>query len=317
MIRMIMVERQAGWGRTGVLLGSWPLGLPASGDYYRTLGRQVETLGYDMLFSGDHLFMYSPNPEAFTVLATYAAVTERILLGTGILLLALREPALVAKQVASIDWLSGGRMILGVGVGGEIEQEWRALEVPREDRGARTDEHLSLLRKLWSPEPVEHRGHFRTIEGVTGTPTPVQPGGPPIWIGGRSDAALQRAARHQGWCAYAVSPRRIAESVARIDEITGGRPDGYRISYVLFTAIAEHAEDARAQAAEVLGRRYRQDFDHFLDAFCAVGDVDTVLARIDEYRRAGVDDILICPQVRAEQVPDTVAMLAEALQLGA
>jgi probable F420-dependent oxidoreductase len=306
---------ERGAPRTGVLLGSWPLGLPQDGDFYRRLGRQVEAAGYDLLFNGDHFFMYSPNAEALTVLATYAAVTERVLLGTGVMLLALREPALAAKQVATLDYLSGGRIILGVGVGGEIEQEWRALEVPREDRGKRTDEYLELLRQLWSGQPVEHRGAYRTVEGVTGTPHPVQPGGPPIWIGGRSEAALARAARHQGWCAYSVSPRRLRESVARIDELTGGRPPEFRVSYVLFTVVAPQREQARELAGEVLGRRYHQDFDHFLDAFCAVGDLETVLARIQEYRAAGVDDLLICPQVPADQVPETVAMLAEALGL--
>jgi probable F420-dependent oxidoreductase len=300
--------------RTGVLLGSWPLGLPASGSFYRDLAVQVEGIGYDLLFSGDHLFMYSPNVEALSVLATYAAVTERIELGTGVLLPALRDPALTAKQVASIDYLSGGRMILGVGVGGEIEQEWQAMEVPIPERGPRTDEYVALMQALWAPEPVNFEGEFRTVRGVVGTPSPVRPGGIPIWVGGRSDAALRRATLHDGWCAYVCSPRRIRESLARIDELMGGeRPLEFRTSLVLFVVTDDDAVRARTTAEEVLGTRYRQDFEPFLAAVGAVGDDDYVAERVAEFRAAGVDDILLCPQVPAEQVPDQVARLAEVL----
>jgi len=216
--------------------------LPASGSFYRDRAVQVEGIGYDLLFSGDHLFMYSPNVEALSVLATYAAVTERIELGTGVLLPALRDPALTAKQVASIDYLSGGRMILGVGVGGEIEQEWQAMEVPIPERGPRTDEYVALMQALWAPEPVNFEGEFRTVRGVVGTPSPVRPGGIPIWVGGRSDAALRRATLHDGWCAYVCSPRRIRESLARIDELMGGeRPLEFRTSLVLFVVTDDDA----------------------------------------------------------------------------
>ncbi len=123
--------------RTGILLGSWPLGMPDDERFYLRVARQVEACGYDLLFSGDHLFAKGPNPDCLALLAACAAVTERVVIGTAVLLLPLRDPVVVAKQSATIDLISGGRFILGVGVGGEFAWEWEAMGVPREGRGRR------------------------------------------------------------------------------------------------------------------------------------------------------------------------------------
>lgn len=300
--------------RTGMMLGSWPTGMPRMGRFYVDLARRVEALGYDLLFTGDHIFMYSPNADPLVVLATWAGVTERVTIGTAVLLLPLREPVVTGKQLATIDYLSGGRLVVGVGVGGEIEQEWRAMEVPTDSRGRRLDEYIELLRELWSGDPVHHTGEFRTVTGVTASPTPKQPGGPPLWVGGRSDAALSRASRHQGWCGYAVSPDRVRRSLARIREFAGDVSlADFRTSYVLFTHVDDDTDRARAIAGEVLGTRYRQDFGTFLDRFCAVGDPEHVRARVAEYRAAGVDDVILCPQAPTEQYIDQVEHLAEVL----
>jgi probable F420-dependent oxidoreductase len=303
-------------GRTGILLGSWPLGLPAEGRFYIDIAQQVEAAGYDLLFVGDHLFMYNPNPAPFAVLATFAAVTAEVKVGTAVLLLPLRDPVVTAKEIATIDYLSGGRVILGVGAGGDIEQEWRAMEVPLSSRGARTDEYLQVLRQFWSGAPMQHHGRFRNIEGVVGSPLPAQPGGPPVWIGGRSDAALRRAGRWDGWCAYAVSTRRLRESIAKLREFAGrDLPPTYRVSCVVFATVDDRVEIAREKAGAILRRRYRQDFDHFLDHLCAVGDPDTVAARLEAYRDAGADDLLLVPQAPAEEVPEQIWRLAEILRL--
>lgn len=310
-----LARREDAAHRVGVLTGSWPLGMPSAGAFYRDLATQVEGLGFDLLFAGDHLFMHNPNPEAVTVLSTYAAVTTRVLVGTAVLLPALREPALAAKQLATLDYLSGGRLVVGVGVGGEIEQEWAAMEVPRAQRGARTDEYLSLMAELWSGREVGFSGSFRSVHGVEGSPVPTTPGGPPVWIGGRSDRALQRAARHDGWCAYASSPRRVRLGVERINELREGADDPYRFSCVLFTYVDRSRERAREMAARVLGQRYAQDFDRFIEAFCAVGTAEDLAARVDEYHAAGMQDVLLCPQAPWEEVPEQVDAYAQALGL--
>lgn len=301
--------------RTGILVGSWPLGMPAENNFYRRHAEQVERLGYDLLFHGDHLFMYNPNPDALAVLAHMAACTERVSLGTGVLLPALREPVVLAKQLATIDYLSNGRLIAGVGVGGEIEQEWKAMQVPREERGERTDEYLALMKELWSHRSVQFIGRFRSVNGVEGTPKPVQAGGPPIWVGGRSDAALRRAARHDGWCAYAMTPRRIREGIQALEKL--GRPKpGFRVSYVMFAYVDDDEAQARATAGRVLGKRYAQDFERLLGPICAIGTPDYVRSRVREYVEAGVQDILFVPQAPAEQYPAQIERLAELLELG-
>jgi alkanesulfonate monooxygenase SsuD/methylene tetrahydromethanopterin reductase-like flavin-dependent oxidoreductase (luciferase family) len=298
--------------RVGILLGSWPLGMPQEPEFYPEVARQVDTGGYDLLFVGDHLFAAGPNPDALTLLGGLATATRQVVLGTAILLLPLRDPVVAAKQVATVDLLSNGRLILGVGVGGEFAAEWAAAGVPTEGRGRRLDEYLALMRALWSGEPVEHPGPLRPVSGVRGSPPPVQPGGPPIWVGGRSDAALARAARHEGWCAYASSPRRVRANLERIGELRGGLT-GFRTAAVVFTVVDRDEAAARDRAARVLGTRYGQDFDRFVDAFCAVGSPGRVGERLAEFRQAGVQDLLLCPQVPAEEFREQIDALSGVL----
>lgn len=298
--------------RTGIVLGSWPLGMPDYDRFYLRVPQQVEAAGFDSLFAGDHLFPTGENPDVLTLLAGCATQTTRLTLGTSVLLLPLRDPVVVAKQAATVDLLSGGRFVLGVGVGGEFDWEWRAMGVPTEGRGRRVDEYLELVQALWTGEPVEHAGPLRPVTGVKGSPLPVQRGGPPIWIGGRSEAALARAARHDGWCAYAVSPRRAKASIDTIAGIRGGL-DGFCASALVFTVVDPDEARARDLAAQVLGRRYRQDFDRFLDAFCAVGSPARVADRVEEFRASGVDEVLLAPQVPAGDYEAQVDALAEAV----
>ncbi len=301
--------------RTGILTGSWPLGMPSAGSFFRDLAQQVEGLGYDLLFHGDHLFMYNPNPDALVVLSHMAACTKRVVLGTGVLLPALREPAVMAKQIATLDYLSEGRFVLGVGVGGEVEQEWNAMQVPRETRGARTDEYLALMQALWSGDVIDHQGRFRSVCGVRGTPAPSQAGGPPVWVGGRGDASLRRAARHQGWFPYAMSPRRVREGIATLTAMMGSIPEDFRTAYVLFAYVDDDEMRAREMAGRVLGKRYAQDFDKLLGPICAIGTPAQVATRVAEYRDAGAQDIIIVPQAPAEEYPQQVERLARVLGL--
>ena len=302
--------------RYGVSTGSWPLGAPEDGRFYVRFAQQVERSGFDLMTVGDHIFMYNPNSDALSLLAAFSTITERLLLGTIVLLPALREPVITAKQLATIDHLSNGRLVVGVGVGGEIEQEWRAMEIPRNERGARTDAALDLMRAYWSGEELEYHGRFRTVTGVTGSPRCATPGGPPIWIGGRSDKALERAARYDGWCAYSSSVNRIRRSREFISNLRGDMSD-FRITLNMFACIKDDREEARSLLTDVLSRRYEQDFSVYLDAFCAVGTKDDVLEQLDRFREAGVQDFIFAPQVGHEEIPEQVDRLADALDLPA
>src|SRR5450631_3890784 len=154
----------------------------------------LEGLPIDSLWAGGHVASRNPTPEAMVQLAALAAVTERVRVGTSILLLPLYPPAIVAKQVADLDRRTGGRVTLGNGVGGEYPQEFRACGVPVGERGRRTDEAIDLIRRLWTGEPVTHPGPFYAMEDVAILPPPRQPGGPPIVVAGRQPAAMRRAA---------------------------------------------------------------------------------------------------------------------------
>jgi probable F420-dependent oxidoreductase len=185
----------------------------------------AEELGYESLWVGEHVVVPSPRvppspmePTApildpLVSLAFLAAATGRIRLATGIIILPQRNPLVLAKQVASLDVLSGGRLLLGLGVG-YLEPEFRAIGVPLADRGARSDEYLEAMQHLWSDDAPAFDGRYVSFSGVDAHPRPT-PGGPPIIIGGHTPAAYRRAvARGHGWYGWARSPEQTEESLA-------------------------------------------------------------------------------------------------------
>jgi probable F420-dependent oxidoreductase len=183
------------------------------------LARRVEELGFDSVWTGDHVSFHNPIYESLTLLAAYAGITRRIKLGSAVYLLALRHPTVAAKITGTLDTLSGGRLIFGVGVGGENPKEFEVCGVPHKERGARVTEAIDAVRALWRDTPASFSGRFTQFDKVSIDPKPVQQPGPPIWIGGRSDAALLRAARQgDGWMAYVVHADRYAQSTAKIRE---------------------------------------------------------------------------------------------------
>jgi len=159
------------------------------------LVRRIEALGFDSVWTGDHVSFHNPMYESLTLLASYVPITSRVRLGTAVYLLALRPPAIAAKITSTLDALSGGRLIFGVGVGGENPKEFEVCGVPHGERGARVSEAIDVVRTLWRDTPATFKGRFTQFSGVSLDPKPVQKPGPPIWIGGRSDAALARAGR--------------------------------------------------------------------------------------------------------------------------
>ncbi len=199
----------------------------------------AERLGYDSLWAGEHVVVPSPRVEPspmepeepildpLIALAHIAAHTERIRLGTGVLLLPQRNPLVLAKQVASLDVLSGGRLILGIGVA-YLEPEMRAIGVPMEGRGARADEYLAAMRSLWEDEAPSFSGRYANFEGVDAHPRPVQR--PlPVVVGGHTRAAHRRAARYaDGWYGFMQGLRAMAEQRelmrAAIEETGRQRP---------------------------------------------------------------------------------------------
>ncbi|GAA3117022.1 putative F420-dependent oxidoreductase [Kribbella aluminosa] len=188
--------------------------------------RLAEDAGFESLWVGDHIALpdndedsrEQPRIEALVALAHLAALTDRIRLGAGVIVLPQRQPVLLAKQLASIDHLSGGRLTVGIGVG-YVEPELSALGVPLSERGARTDEYLAAMRALWA-EPAPHfEGRFVAFANVFERPRPVQRPRPPIVVGGHSPAAYRRATEQgNGWYGWELDLGQTAAALTGLRE---------------------------------------------------------------------------------------------------
>jgi probable F420-dependent oxidoreductase len=262
--------------------------------------RRLEEAGAASLWVGGHIASTNPSPEPLAWLARLAAQTRTATIGTATLVLPLYPPALVAKQAADIDRAAGGRVALGVGVGGEYPSDFAAVQVPVGERGSRTDEAIGLLRRFWTASPVHHEGrHFR-FDGVRIHPAPARPGGPPVFVTGRRDVAMRRAARlGDGWMPYLYSARRYAESVERIGSLAAEADRdlgaGFEWLAYVFVALDDSADAARQAALRFFGSTYGQDLESMLDRVAVAGDGDGVGERLQAYVDAGARHLVVCP----------------------
>lgn len=279
--------------RTEPATGPW---LPRIDDLVEFVAR-VDRCGYDSLWVGDHVAFTIPILDPLQTLAQAAVASRRLKLGTGVYLLPLRHPGPAAKEVASLDHLCEGRLIFGVGVGGEFPKEFEVCGVKRAERGARLSESIAVLRKLWSGEPVSHQGRFFAFEDVRMQPPPRQVGGPPIWCGGRSEAALARAGRlADGWLSYVVTPETYAASLAKIaaaaDKV-GRKPGHFGTGHLLFARLDDSYEKALDIAAETLSVRYAMDFRAAARRYAALGTAGQIAERIRAFHAGGVRHLSI------------------------
>lgn len=261
--------------------------------------RAAENAGYAGIATGEHLFFHSPHPNAFVALAAAAGATNSIRLLSSLTVLPLYPAALAAKLATTLDQVSGGRFDLGVGVGGEYPPEFVAAGVDVAQRGARTDEALDLLRRLWGGGPVDVDGRFTRIEGLELSPGPVQPGGPPLWLGGRKAPAIRRAGRHADvWMPYMYTPEQMARSLTEVRsaaEGAGRDPSTVRGAVFCWGGVDLDATRSRQEVVEGVGAVYRQDFGALADRYLLHGDPDRVLARAREYADAGADTLVFSP----------------------
>ena len=230
----------------------------------RNVAQAAESAGLESLWCGEHVVLpkprVAPSPaepdlpflHPSVVLTYLAAVTETLKLGTGIVLIAQRNPVVVAKEFASADVLSNGRIILGVGAG-YLEPEFAALGANFSERGRRTDEAIDLMRTLWTQDDPAFDGEFHRFAGIDAHPRPVQSGGVPIHIGGHSRAALRRSVeRGQGWYGWAQDPEQTANYVRQLNEIAEQteRPPELGELEITITPPARLTPDAVEQYAE-------------------------------------------------------------------
>ncbi len=266
-------------------------------DVNRKTTALLEELGFDSVWVGDHIAFTTPLLDPLLQLAQAAAFTETLTVGTSVYLMPLRPAAAVAKQTSSLDHLSEGRFIFGVGVGGEFPREFDACGVPVKERGARLTEGMEVVRKLWQGDSVSHHGRFWTFDEVHMQPAAFTPGGPPMWCGGRSDAALRRAGRlADGWISYVVTPEQFADGLAKIDDAATAvnrTVTSFGTAHLLFTRIDDSYETALDDAADLLSKRYAMDFRKAAARYCALGDPAAVADTLRKFHAAGVRTFIL------------------------
>jgi probable F420-dependent oxidoreductase len=262
------------------------------------MAEQAEALGFSSVWVGDSLTA-RPRHEPLTLLAAVAARTRRVALGTAVLLPALRHPLVLAHLVATVDRVSEGRLILGVGIAGDTpatRKEFAAAGVPFEHRAGRCIETLTICRALWHGETVKFAGRYFTIDDVGVGPTPHRAGGPPIWWGGGGPIALREAAKSDGW--FPIDPRleQFRDSWSRIGASAreAGR-DPKSLTPALYTTIVL-GETASAQA----------ELDRFLSTYynapaaamrarqaCYAGEPDGCVEWIAGFVEAGARHLIV------------------------
>ncbi|WP_236790862.1 LLM class flavin-dependent oxidoreductase [Amycolatopsis sp. GM8] len=297
--------------------GQYPDGLPDH-RYYGDAARGAEALGYDSIWVGEHLSFHNPTLEIFTALSYFAACTQRVRLGAGVLLLPLRHPSMVAKQANSLQTLSDGRLVLGIGVGGEGVKDFEACGVDITERGRRTDDALAAMEAVWSGPEASHHGPYFDFHDITIEPVPTAATRTPVWIGGRSAAALRRTARFgQGWLGGFCSPERYARSAAEIArqcEAIDRDPATVVRGHVISACVADSTGEGRRMARDHLTRRYGQDFpEHVIERYCLAGDGDSIRERAQEYFDAGVEHLVFQIVTPASELPAQATALMEAV----
>lgn len=261
----------------------------------------AEKLGFDSVWASEHVFNVSyvydrigdkPYYEPLTVLTYVAAVTSTIGLGTSVLVLPYHNPIRLAKVAATLDVLSGGRVMLGVGVG-VIEEELEAMGSPFAERGAISDEMIAVMKELWTKDDPSFLGKYHSFSGMKFTPKPVQKPHIPIIIGGTSKAAIRRAARSGTvWHPTALSPQALAEGMDYLKEqaVEVGR-DPSEISVSISAAIGNTHNHNRYSLGE---------------------DPEEILERSQKYQEMGLERLVVSPNTRDQtQLRPIMEMLAE------
>jgi probable F420-dependent oxidoreductase len=279
----------------GVAIGLGCAEFPFSGAaaYWRWVD-MCEAGGVDSIWQTDRIVGRQPFLESMTTMAALAGRTRRLRFGMNVVSLAFRDPVLLAKQCATIDVLSEGRLLPAFGIGSPLGPEWQALGIDTKTRGRKTDECLEIISRLWRQESVDFEGTFYKLKGVTIAPKPVQ-ADLPMWIGGSTDAAIRRTARiGTGWQAGGDPPAEAGRVVAAIKVAAAevGRSideDHYGAGFAFH--FGSRDAPGVAKAMDAYTKRTGRDATH---AF-AVGDANTILSRVAEYVDAGVSKFILRP----------------------
>jgi alkanesulfonate monooxygenase SsuD/methylene tetrahydromethanopterin reductase-like flavin-dependent oxidoreductase (luciferase family) len=285
------------------------------------LATRAEAAGYDSVWVGDSV-LARPRHDPLTLLAGVAGRVPRVELGTAVLLPALRNPVLLAHQVATLDQISEGRLILGVGFAADvanIRAEFAACGVPFDKRIGRMMDGLRLCRALWTGQPVDWEGRWPVQQGVL-APTPYRAGGPPLWIGGNLPTSLERAGKFfDGWFPVAPAADEFATGLSQVRSIAkaAGR-DQASVAGAMYVTIALDDDTAKAndRLMRFLGSYYAPQPPEVIRKrqACYAGPVAGVAAYLEAYARAGVSHF--CVRFAGEHETHMAALAKARVSLG-
>ena len=280
--------------------------------------KTIENSGYDSLWVTEGLVNEMPALDIMLALGAFVQHTRQLTVGTCVVLAPLRNPAILAKETATRDFLSGGRVVLGVGVGGSSNSRSDAFDVcgvdPRQ-RGAITDEMLEIMSKLWTARPVSHQGRFHSFKDIEMGPAPVQKPHPPLWAGGEAEGVLRRAAR---WCQGFVPSNPGVEEYGRL----WGRIEGYADKYGtdtskitravhLYFAMGESRERARDTVQATLAKRYGFEPNLPDPRAILVGTSGDCAQTIEDHMKIGVTHFILNCARPLSEVKDDYERFAE------
>ena len=281
--------------RIGYMPGAFPRGDEGL-RFLRDLVSVGDEFGYDSIWLSDRVVGERFSPEPLIALSMVAAYSDKLKFGTSVLQLPIRNPVVLAKELATLDYLSNGRFLPAIGLGQEDPREYEACGVSKADRGRRTDEAMTVMRRLWSEDSVTHEGEFYTLHDVTVEPKPVQEPSIPVWIGGRSRAAQRRVARiGDGWLVSSATPDEVREGAALIFSTApehGRSIDDDHVGALVGYYIAPTIQEAEA-VAEPYVTRVREDV-HFRH-YSALGTAQQVRERIQGFLDSGASKFVVRP----------------------
>lgn len=268
------------------------IALPNFGKYAKRdailcIAKTAETLGFDSVWVSDHIVIPESHQgfgnvfyEPIATLTYIAALTTKIYLGTSVIILPYRNPIILAKMVSTLDVLSNGRVILGVGAGW-LKEEFQALGVPYEKRGEMTDEYIQVLKTLWSQERPKFIGMYNKFEDINFLPKPIQKPCPPIWIGGNSRKAIERAVNlGHGWHPVGLTPEEIKEYAIYLNELLAGKgksPSDFVIS------LRKNLQIKRASEKEIKNSDKRETLR---------GTPEKIIEGIEKYKNSGASHLI-------------------------
>ncbi|HEY3168278.1 MAG TPA: LLM class flavin-dependent oxidoreductase [Candidatus Binatia bacterium] len=296
--------------RIGIALGQWP-SKDVQPDTIFDLVDYFEALEVDSLWMSDHLVSATFILEPLTFLSYIAGRLRKMKFGTSTLVLPTRNPVVLAKELATLDFLSRGRLFPAFGLGGDESKDLSAVGVSKKERAGRADEMIVLMRRLWTEENVTFEGKFYSVQDVTIVPRPRQKNGLPIWIGGRSQAAMRRTGRlGDGWLVSSVSPGEVGVGIKTVRGYAAeaGRDvpeDHYGVLIPFYFATNTD------KAFEIAGRSIRPRADLPTSEFTALGSADEVRAKVQSYISAGATKFVMRPCGPLDGWREQVGILAK------